>query len=74
MKSNTVISGACISRSYSKHLFSLGSMLLIPGPLSTGLRSAWLSHLVSMHRCTVPIGLGSMTKLLHQTTVLSTDI
>ena len=44
---------------------SLGSMSLIIGPLCTDILSAWLSLAESRHKCTVPFGVGTITKVLH---------
>ena len=53
-------------------LFSLGRILFSVGPLCTGLINAWLSHAGSKHSCTLPVALGTNTKLLHHSAVLST--
>ena len=41
------------------------------GPLCIGLINAWLSHAGSKHSLTLPFALGTNTKLLHHSAVLS---
>ena len=53
-------------------LLSLSSMLFNVGPLCIGLINAWLSHAGSKHSHTIPFALGTNTKLLHHSTILST--
>ena len=53
-------------------LFNLGNISLSVGPLCTGLINAWLSHAGSKHSLTLPLALGTNTKLLHHSNVLST--
>ena len=53
-------------------LLSFGSISLSVGPLCISLSNAWLSHTGSKHSCTLPFALGTTTKLLHHSTVLST--
>ena len=52
-------------------LLSLGSMLFNVGPLCMGLVNAWFNHVESKHNLTLPLALGTNTKLLHHSDVLS---
>ena len=46
-------------------LAGLGSILLMVGPLCTGLISAWFNLTGSRHGHTFPLDLRARTKLLH---------
>ena len=50
---------------------SMGTIQFIIGPLHIGLSGTSLSPAGSRHRYTVPLGLGTMTKLLHYLAILS---
>ena len=51
---------------------SFGSMSFSIGPLCIGLINTWLSHTGSKHSHTLPFALGTNTKLLHHSAILST--
>ena len=53
-------------------LFSLGKISLSVESLGTGLINAWLNHAGSKHSLTLPLALGTNTKLLHHSDVSST--
>ena len=53
-------------------LLSLGSILFNVGPLCTGLINAWFNLAGSKHNLTLPLVLGTNTKLLHHSAILST--
>ena len=51
---------------------SLSSLSFSVGAVCTGLMNGWLSLVWSRHDQTVPLGLGTMTKVLHHLAVSST--
>ena len=53
-------------------LLSLGSMSFNVGPLCMGLMNAWYNSAGSKHNLTLPLALGTNTKLLYHSGVLST--
>ena len=53
-------------------LLSLGSISFNVGPLSIGHINAWFNWAGSKHNLTLPLALGTNTKLLHHSAVLST--
>ena len=53
-------------------LLSLGSISFNVGPLYIGLINAWYSHAGSKHNLTLPLALGTNTKLLHHSATSST--
>ena len=50
-------------------LLSLGSISFSEGPLCTGLINVWFSHAGSKHNQTLPLALGTNTKLLHHSNI-----
>ena len=52
-------------------LLSLGSMSFNVGPLYMGLIKAWFNCAGSKHNLTLPLALGTNTKLLHHSDILS---
>ena len=52
-------------------LLSLGIISFNMGPLCTGLINAWFNLTESKHNLTLPFALGTNTKLLHHSAVLS---
>ena len=54
-------------------LLSFGSILFEMGPLCTGLISAWFNCAGSRHSLTLPLALGTSTKLLHHSEVSLTS-
>ena len=53
-------------------LLSFGNMSFSIGPLSMGLINVWSSHAESKHSLTLPLALGTSTKLLHHLDISST--
>ena len=53
-------------------LLSLGSTLFYVEPLCTGLINAWFNLTGSKQPLTLPLPLGTNTKLLHHSAILST--
>ena len=53
-------------------LLSLGNMSFNMGPLCTGLINAWLNFAQSKHNLTLPLALGTNTKLLHYSAISPT--
>ena len=53
-------------------LFRLGSISFNVGPQCIGFINAWFNHAGSRHSLTLPLALGTNTKLLHHSAVSST--